>query len=365
MSAAPAKLSAGAIRRIQSVVSRRLGSGGGSRILIVDDDPAEADKVAAAVLALGHEPVISLNWTEALRLFEDSIDLVLMDAVMPEVDGFKLTKMLRERARAYTPILFVTALGDAAAKELGMSVGADDFLTKPVDAVELRVRMTAMLRIRRLTQELEAERYNYQRLAHVDELTGMPNRRSYDERLETELEIAQRNAQPLSLLLVDVDHFKRINDACGHSVGDEVLAFTGKLLRDVTRRGDWAFRYGGEEFAVLARGTGGRGAMVLAERIRATFEARSVETSAGRRTCSIGVASYIEGESAEELFARADGRLYTAKQSGRNLIVGQHEAPPSDSIVAEVAAFEPGESTSGPATTLEPDESGSGGVPRG
>ena len=308
------------------------------KILIVEDDPAEADVVAAAVFALGFEAVIALNWTEALRYFDDSIDLVLMDAVMPEVDGFKLTKMLRERARTYTPILFLTALGDASAKELGMSVGADDFLTKPLDVFELRVRMSAMLRIRRLTQELEAERHSYQRLAHIDTLTGIPNRRSYDERVATEIGISSRNEQPFSLLLVDIDHFKAINDECGHSVGDEILVFTGQLLRDVTRQSDWAFRHGGEEFAILARATAARGAMILAERIRSAFENLSKQTSAGPRTCSIGVATYehADEESAEELFARADARLYAAKQAGRNCIMGDDEESQTSGIYERV-----------------------------
>ena len=315
----------------------------------------EAESIAKAVSALGHQAIIALNWTDALRHFDDDVDLVLMDAVMPDVDGFKLTKMLRERAQAYTPILFLTGLGDAGAKELGMSVGADDFLTKPLDVLELRVRMAAMLRIRRLTQELEAERHSYQRLAHVDKLTGMPNRRSYDERLETEISIADRNGQPLSLLLVDVDHFKLINDVCGHKVGDEVLAFAGKLLRDVTRRGDWAFRHGGEEFAVLARDTNLRGAMILAERIRSTFETTSTQTSAGRRTCSIGIASYPAEPNAEDLFARADARLYLAKEAGRNRIVGQGSAPKPVRFDQALRGADADAQAPGPETKTDPE----------
>lgn len=296
---------------------------GGAKILIVDDDPGSAASVAEAVGALGHEAVVAANWTEAVRSFGDDVDLVFMDAVMPDVDGFKLTRVLRERARAYTPILFLTGLGDADAKQRGMAAGADDFLTKPVDALELRVRLAAMLRIRRLTQELEAERHSYRRMAHIDELTGVPNRRSYDERVATEFSLARSSGRPLCLLLVDIDHFKSINDTLGHGVGDEVLAFTGALLRDVTRRQDWAFRYGGEEFAVLARDTTEPEGCLLAERIRAAFAARSEQTSAGRRTCSIGVvALQVSDDTPESLFTRADARLYAAKQGGRDRVVG-------------------------------------------
>lgn len=295
-----------------------------ARILIVDDDPASARPVVEAVAELGHEVELATNWTDAVRGFGDAVDLVLMDAVMPMVDGFKLTRVLRERAQSYTPILFLTGLDDVASKQRGMSVGADDFLSKPVDPMELRVRLAAMLRIRRLTQALEAERRGYARLAHVDELTGVPNRRSYDERLAVELEQARSSGRPLSLLLVDIDHFKQINDTLGHAVGDEVLAFTGALLRELTRREDLVFRYGGEEFAVLARDTERERARVLAERVRAAFETRSASTSAGRRSCSLGLATYDpdsgEAPDGARLFARADAKLYEAKQSGRNRV---------------------------------------------
>ncbi len=300
---------------------------GRATILIVDDDEVGACAVAEALTALGHAAIVASNWTEAVRRFGDHVDLVFMDAVMPDVDGFKLTRVLRERSRSYTPILFLTALGDADAKERGMLAGADDFLSKPPDPVELRVRMAAMLRIRRLTQELEGERQNYQRLAHVDELTGVSNRRSYDERVATELALARRSGRPLSLLLIDIDHFKQINDSFGHQVGDEVLAFTGALLRDVVRRHDWAFRLGGEEFAVLARDTDTTEATLLAERIRAAFEERSDQTSAGRRTCCLGVATGgADGEAPEQLFALADARLYAAKQRGRNCVISDDDS---------------------------------------
>lgn len=294
---------------------------GPATVLIVDDDAASAAEVAEALRALGHEPMFANGWMEAVRAFDERVDLVLMDAVMPEVDGFKLTRMLRDSARSYTPILFLTALGDAAAKEQGMLAGADDFLTKPPDPVELRVRLTAMLRIRRLTQYLESERSSYERLAHVDELTGLPNRRRYDERMHSELALARRSGRPVTLLLVDIDHFKDVNDSLGHQVGDEVLGFMGELLDASTRRGDWPFRFGGEEFAIIARNTTAKQASVLGERIRGAFEARSRETAAGLRTCSVGIASFEPADTPEALFARADARLYAAKQAGRNRVI--------------------------------------------
>jgi two-component system, cell cycle response regulator len=300
---------------------------GAAKVLIVDDDEGGAQKVAEAVAELGHETVIATGWTEALRCFGPDIDLVLMDAVMPMVDGFKLTRILRSRALSYTPIVFLTGLDDAAAKARGMTAGADDFLTKPFDALELRVRLTAMLRIRRLVQELESERQSYARMAHLDALTGVPNRRSYDARLITELEHARRIGRPLSLLVIDIDLFKPVNDTLGHAVGDEVLAMMGEMLRSVIRRDDLAFRYGGEEFTVLARDTTVAQAGILAERIRATFEARSQATAAGRLTCSIGISTWTPAMPEIDLFALADENLYTAKRSGRNQVVGPTPDP--------------------------------------
>ena len=302
-----------------------------ARLLIVDDDLVAAGVVAEALRTLGHQTIVATQWTEAVRNFGPQIDLVLMDAVMPTVDGFKLTRILRSRALSYVPILFLTGLDDAAARERGMEAGADDFLTKPVDPMELRVRVAAMLRIRRLTQELEAERAIYARLAHIDELTGLPNRRSYDERVQVELEYARRSGRPMSLLLLDIDHFKSINDELGHAVGDQVLAFTGALLRETIRRDDLAFRYGGEEFVLLARDTDITQSAAFAERVRKLFEARSPDTPGGVQTCSIGAATFTpsaeepsdvdEAEREAELFTRADANLYAAKEAGRNCVV--------------------------------------------
>lgn len=286
--------------------------------------------MAEALRALGHETIVTTQWTEAVRSFGPQIDLVLMDAVMPTVDGFKLTRILRSRALSYVPILFLTGLDDAGAKERGMEVGADDFLSKPVDPMELRVRVAAMLRIRRLTQELEAERASYARLAHIDELTGLPNRRSYDERVQVELEYARRSGRPLSLLLLDIDHFKAINDEHGHVVGDQTLAFTGELLRSTIRRDDLAFRYGGEEFVILARDTDISQAEAFGERVRKLYANRSEDLAAGPQTCSIGAACWTatpdeEPTSVDEqenaLFTRADANLYAAKEAGRNRVV--------------------------------------------
>lgn len=295
-----------------------------AHVLIVDDDPTCAASLADQVKRLGHDVTVASSWTEAVRVFgREKFDLVLMDAVMPGVDGFKLTHMLRGRSTSYVPILFVTALGDTRSREQGIHAGADDFLSKPVDDFELRVRLTAMLRIRRLTMDLEAKGKALEEMAHIDELTGIGNRRRFENRLSVELSRARRYEHPLSLLVCDIDHFKSVNDEFGHAVGDEVLQFFGDLLGRQLRSPDAAFRYGGEEFVVLTPETESVAARLLADRLREVFEQDSGTTSAGRRTISIGVSGTdVLGPevAASQLFETADKALYRAKQNGRNRV---------------------------------------------
>ncbi|MEM6290404.1 MAG: diguanylate cyclase [Myxococcota bacterium] len=294
-------------------------------MLVVDDEPAVAAHVSSIVEDCGHRVSACHTWTEALRAFgRGDVDLVLMDAVMPTVDGFKLTRILRSRASTYVPIVFLTGLDDANARANGIDAGADDFLSKPIDALELRVRMTAMLRIRSLTKALEEKTRTLSRIASMDALTGIGNRRSFDERIHSELKQAAGTGGPLAVLLLDIDHFKAVNDTFGHQVGDDLLRAFGRLLAESTRACDLPYRYGGEEFAILCPNSTAAAACHLAERVRSAFELRSKDASAaGSRTCSIGVAGTdVTGHHSapDELIAAADGALYRAKDSGRNCV---------------------------------------------
>lgn len=295
----------------------------GAHVLVVDDETAVARKIARTVVGLGHRVTTVGGWTEALRVFaRGDVDLVLMDAVMPVVDGFKLTRMLRGRSDSYVPILFLTGLADHNARIQGIAAGADDFITKPCDPLELQARLTAMLRIRWLTRDLEHKTKTLSRLASVDGLTGIGNRRSFDERLAAELQSSRERGVPLSLLLLDIDHFKNVNDNLGHAVGDVLLSTFGRLLQDQTRACDVPFRYGGEEFAIVALETRAEEGWHLAERIRNTFALRSREATPGRAsTVSIGICGtdqFDGGVSVATLVRSADAALYRAKQDGRN-----------------------------------------------
>lgn len=293
-----------------------------AHILIVDDDPASGGAIEALASSFGHATTLVHAWTEAVRIFDSATtDLVLMDAVMPGVDGFKLTQILRSRSDQYVPIVFVTGLNDSRAKQHGVDAGADDFLCKPVDKFELSMRLTAMLRIRKLTAALEDKSRALERLATTDALTGLENRRRFDERIRSECARSHRYRTDLSLLMLDIDHFKAINDTFGHDVGDEVLSILGKTILDIIRKPDIAFRYGGEEFAILAPETTSHQGFFLGERLRKEFDRRTTECSAGVQTLSIGIsgANCVGSEVSEsELFKAADTALYRAKSSGRD-----------------------------------------------
>ncbi|MBL8945052.1 MAG: diguanylate cyclase [Myxococcales bacterium] len=296
-----------------------------AHVLVVDDDRASADVIAQTVSALGHRVTTCNGWTDALRVFGHSdVDLVLMDAIMPGVDGFRLTRLLRARSTSYVPIVFLTGLADRDARERGVSAGADDFLTKPVDPLELKVRLTAMLRIRSLTRDLEARSRALARLATIDALTGVGNRRAFDDMLPKELRAVGVQSRSAALLLLDIDHFKAVNDNFGHPVGDTLLAFLGQLLDQSSGGGTQCFRYGGEEFAILMRDTNATTALELGERIRRAFAKQSANASvAGGCTVSIGVASTEQFPRVPDgvaFIAAADAALYRAKALGRNCV---------------------------------------------
>lgn len=292
-------------------------------VLVVDDDHSGSRRMAELLGERGHHAVVAHSWTEAIReLAAHDVDMVLMDAVMPTVDGFKLTRLIRERPGSYLPIVFVAGRADAAARERAFEAGADDLLAKPVDPVELRLRIAAMLRIRDLTQNLEEKARALEELARRDGLTGLHNRRALDERLPHEIARAQRYGRELSVLMLDVDHFKEVNDGHGHDAGDRVLVCLGEVLRSSVRSCDGAFRYGGEELTVVAPETGPAGAFALAQRIRRAFEESSAgASSAGAQTLSVGVASLRqldEQAGAADLLGAADAALYRAKHEGRD-----------------------------------------------
>jgi two-component system cell cycle response regulator len=296
-----------------------------ANILVVDDEPNAAEQAATILRELGHSATVANGWTEAVRAFDPFVtDLVLMDAVMPNMDGLKLTRLLREQSRSYVPVVFLTGRGSAELRDQSIDAGADDFLTKPIDRVELRARLKAMLRIRALTRALEEKTRELERAARTDPLTGLGNRRLFDERLLAEVARTRRHGRPLALLMFDLDCFKQVNDRFGHLVGDDLLALFGTILREDLRASDLPCRYGGEEFLLIAPETTADQARIVAERIRLKFSERSGAVAAGGlQTVSVGICAsdVLEGQLTERtLLAAADDALYRAKDAGRNRV---------------------------------------------
>ncbi len=297
----------------------------GTRVLIVDDDPLQCSHLAGVMKQWEAEPFTAQTLADALRLHKEARpDLVLLDVMMPHVDGYKLAQMFK-RSSTFVPIILLTALEDIDSKRRGLSAGADEFLTKPVNTLELQIRMSSMLRIKRLADELEKVNKELAELATVDPLTQVANRRAVEQRLAHEFQRARRYRHPFTVILIDIDHFKAVNDKYGHPTGDKVLIEVAAAIRASTRNTDMVARFGGEEFIVLAPETPSSSGGFVADRIRKAVAQR---TSAKKSdefpsvTASLGVASTeLPVTSETELVTRADQALYRAKHEGRNRVV--------------------------------------------
>jgi diguanylate cyclase (GGDEF)-like protein len=306
------------------------------RVLIVDDSPsvrAALRTTLAAMPAVG-AVLEAADGIEALGLLaREAVDLIITDVQMPRLDGFKFLAAVRDNPRLReTAVIMLSSQSEAVDKVRGLTIGANDYVTKPFEAGELQARVAVMLRMRDLREELQRkaaalERANREldRLAHEDDLTGLPNRRRFFTLFEKEFARARRMKKPLALLMIDIDHFKAFNDRHGHLAGDLALRGSGAALLTGIRAYDCGARYGGEEFVTLLPETDAAEALVVAECIRGLIAAMHLElpgrdaTVAGL-TVSIGVASWPEvpAKRLEDLLAAADGALYRAKSLGRD-----------------------------------------------
>jgi diguanylate cyclase (GGDEF)-like protein len=297
-----------------------------TRILLVDDDRSMLSALDTMVRDAGYEAAMATNWSDALRVFRSYVpDLILLDIMMPTIDGFKLARILKEQSTdRFVPIILITGLGDIESKKRGLASGADDFLTKPVAPVELQLRLRSMLRIKELTDDLQRANNRLAELASTDPLTQLKNRRVIYEHLEREFARARRYSHPLAVFMIDIDHFKAINDGHGHSIGDAVLRMVSAILERSTRETDLVGRYGGEEFIVLAPETAVDAAVIMGERIRLNVAAETERhDQIPSCTISVGVTTTesVKVVHFEDLIHLADEALYSAKRRGRNRVV--------------------------------------------
>lgn len=303
------------------------------KILIVDDSATMRLILSRMVTHMGHEAVVASNGAEALVLVQrEHPDLVLLDVLMGDMDGYTVAREIREHGQlSWMPIIFLSSRQEDNDLQEGIESGGDDYLIKPVSYVVLHAKIRAMQRIDemrrklvKVTQELEEANRELARLSHHDGLTSLPNRRHLDERLASEIDSAQRQQRPLSLLLIDVDHFKRFNDAYGHVMGDACLIDVAGAIRVGCRRpSDFPARYGGEEFAVLLPDCNEDGARRAADAVLDAVRDLKIphsQSSFGIVTVSLGILTAFpqRGTTAAELIRRADAALYRSKQAGRN-----------------------------------------------
>ncbi|MCX7667443.1 MAG: diguanylate cyclase, partial [Atribacterota bacterium] len=257
-------------------------------------------------------------------------DLVLLDIVLPDGDGFSLCRELRSNAEFATlPIIFLTAVEDDQARIQSFEAGGNDYLLKPIRPKELLVRVGTQIKLRRYVRELEKLNRELERLAFFDPLTGLPNRRAFDDwlaRLESQY---VRMQATYSLIMIDLDRFKHYNDTFGHIRGDELLSTLATVFSSSVRRGDFLARFGGEEFVVLCFSAGEEIGKLVAQRMKNQVEELSLphphNPPYGVVTISCGVCGRGEAKNEIELLAQADQALYEAKNRGRNQVVGWKE----------------------------------------
>jgi diguanylate cyclase (GGDEF)-like protein len=299
-------------------------------ILLIDDSKLIHPMVTAL---LGDEPVTIHSafsgQTGLVLAVSLRPDLILLDVEMPDMDGFETCRRLKaDPITANLPIIFLTARAGIEELVRGLNLGANDYVTKPFKLVELLSRVRAALRTSHLIRLLEET-------ALIDALTGLGNRAMFDARFSAEVALRIRSGNPLSCIVLDVDHFKQVNDKYGHPFGDHVLSKVGEALTEICRVEDVACRHGGEEFVVLAPRTSADQAALVAERMRVAI-AKIPFVQKGQAitvTCSFGVAEAV-GIYDRLMLERADQALYRSKQQGRNRVSIAPKQPIPDAIAA-------------------------------
>lgn len=304
------------------------------RILFADDSRTLRTSTSELLRSMGHEVIEASQGQQAIDLFRGQFDLVILDVDMPVMDGYETARQIRAITgdNDWVPIIFLSAHNRETDVAKGIEAGGDDYLMKPVGAVVLRAKINAMQRItdmrRRLVEmsrELAQKNQALEVQSSHDGLTGIPNRRAFDEALDREWQRAVRTRSPLALILGDVDHFKDYNDSYGHLRGDECLKIVAGALQQTGRRKvDMVARYGGEEFAMLLPDTPPVSALLVAgralEAVRALRLPHTGSVTSGHVTISLGVCAGVP-ESAgqrDDLVQLADRALYEAKSKGRN-----------------------------------------------
>ncbi|WP_184718399.1 PleD family two-component system response regulator [Caulobacter sp.] len=300
----------------------------GGRVLVVDDNERQGQRVAAE-LAGEHRPVVESDPEKAKISAGGPVDLVIVNAAAKGFDGLRFTAALRSEERTrQLPVLAMVDPDDRNRMVKALEIGVNDILPRPVDPQELSARVKTQIQRKRYTDYLRNNLDHSLELAVTDQLTGLHNRRYMTGQLDSLVKRATMGGEPVSALLIDIDHFKKINDTFGHDVGDEVLREFALRLASNVRAIDLPCRYGGEEFTVIMPDTQLADALRIAERIRNHVSGSPFKVAHGQEmltvTISVGVSATTgQGDTPEALLKRADEGVYQAKASGRNAVVGK------------------------------------------
>jgi len=302
------------------------------QVLVVDDNPDKLTLLEVALGMEGYDVRTASNGAEALAAVESyPPDLIITDVMMPKMDGYELARRVRQNPQTrFIPLILQTAgRHDADDERMGAEVGALGFITDPTDLDLLLARARTLL-------EFKAYLDTWQEAAFTDHLSGLANRRRLERQLEREIARSARYGHPFSLLMLDIDEFKKVNDSFGHEAGDEVIKLLSKALQEGIRGIDLAARMGGEEFAVILTETSLERATEVAERLRLAIKAMEIP-GVGSITASLGVAEApFCAQSGRELLACADSALYAAKDQGRDRVVQADRAKENSLVGADV-----------------------------
>lgn len=306
------------------------------KTLVIEDSTSSLKLLCSYIEKIGISTIPAENGATGIDLFlSEHPDLILLDIILPDLDGYEVARQIRllEPPGEWTPIIFLSSMNKDKDIEMGIAAGGDDYLLKPISEVVLAAKIRAMQRIIQmrqsllvLTRKLDSANQELKRLTSLDGLTGIPNRRHFDEVLAREWRRAMRQGEELSILMCDIDFFKNFNDTFGHQKGDECLRQVANALADsLDRGGDLLARYGGEEFIAVLPGTTLEGASFIAAQMRQSICQLNIshpETPFGKVTASFGVASAVAMPETDPLkiVGAADTAMYKAKKSGRNRV---------------------------------------------
>jgi diguanylate cyclase (GGDEF)-like protein len=300
-----------------------------AKILLVEDNATQAGMIRNSLARNGYEIVQVDNGMSAIKVAKsEKIDIVLLDLVLPDIDGNEVCRWLKLNSDTKAiPIIMLTAKGESSDKVAGLEAGADDYLQKPFDENELNARIYARLRVKSQQDELQQKNRQLEvmltqveTLAIMDSLTGLFNRRRFETILSNEFKKSVRYLQPLSCMMIDIDHFKEVNDSFSHQTGDLVLREVARLIQANIREVDTPARWGGEEFVVLSPNTSKDNAVRAADRILKSIASHPFPGIEQRKlTVSIGLAGIPDSriDTPEKLVHAADLALYEAKRKGR------------------------------------------------